>query len=71
VELFYYKYWSDRNYYMAITTSTGQPAVGEYMVFTLRANFFIEEVNYLVSADALCACVCFTSTDALFDMTFI
>ena len=49
VELQFYRYWSEQNNYLAITTSTGEPAVDEYMVFTLRLNFFIEEVNYLVS----------------------
>ena len=44
----FYRYWSERNHYIAITTSTAEPSVDEYMVFTLRTNFFIEEIYYVV-----------------------
>lgn len=49
VEIECYRYWSENNKFISITTSTVHPRVNEYMVFTVRANFFVDEVNYLVS----------------------
>ena len=51
VELHFYRYWSNQGNYLAITTSTTEPAVDEYMIFTLRLNFFTDEVNYLVNTN--------------------
>lgn len=49
VEIECYKYWSEKNKFISISTSTVNPTVNEYMVVTVRTNFFIDEIDYLVS----------------------
>ncbi|XP_034475080.1 CD109 antigen [Drosophila innubila] len=47
-ELLLVSHYSPRNQHIKITTSTEQPVVGEYIIFHIRTNFFLEEFNYLI-----------------------
>nr|UCK81481.1 macroglobulin-complement related protein-like 3 [Arenicola marina] len=50
VEIWCYRYFSRNDRYISVTTSTEVPKTNEYMTFTVRTNFFVEEINYLISA---------------------
>jgi hypothetical protein len=50
VEIRCYRYYSAYNRYMALTSSTEDPRTESYMTFTVRANFFVKEINYLISS---------------------
>ncbi|XP_064537574.1 CD109 antigen [Drosophila montana] len=47
-ELLLVSHYSPRNQHIKITTSTEQPVVGEYIIFHIRTNFYLEEFNYLI-----------------------
>ncbi|XP_030384832.1 CD109 antigen [Scaptodrosophila lebanonensis] len=47
-ELLLVSHYSPRNQHIKITTSTEKPVVGEYIIFHIRTNFFLEEFNYLI-----------------------
>ncbi len=48
-EITYFKYFSPYDKYLSITTSTPEPKVNEYMIFTIRTNVLVDEVHYVVS----------------------
>ncbi|XP_037909514.1 CD109 antigen [Hermetia illucens] len=41
-------HFSPKNNHIKVSTSTKYPKVGEYIVFHIRSNFFIETFNYLI-----------------------
>uniref|UniRef100_A0A1A9WXK7 Thioester-containing protein 6 n=1 Tax=Glossina brevipalpis TaxID=37001 RepID=A0A1A9WXK7_9MUSC len=41
-------HYSPRNQHIKVTTSTESPTVGEYIIFHIRTNFFLEEFSYLI-----------------------
>ncbi|XP_002027253.2 CD109 antigen [Drosophila persimilis] len=47
-ELLLVSHYSPRNQHIKITTSTEAPVVGEYIIFHIRTNFYLEEFNYLI-----------------------
>ncbi|XP_002065192.4 CD109 antigen [Drosophila willistoni] len=47
-DLLLVSHYSPRNQHIKITTSTEQPVVGEYIIFHIQTNFFLEEFNYLI-----------------------
>ncbi|CAH1784973.1 unnamed protein product [Owenia fusiformis] len=38
--------YSERNYYIRITSSTEKPKVNHYMVFTVRTNVYVDKIYY-------------------------
>ena len=49
-ECYLYRMYTHYDNYLAISTSTEQPKVNEYMVFTVRSNNYADQLYYLVSA---------------------
>lgn len=47
-ELLLVTHYSPRNQHIKITTSTEKPIVGDYIIFHIRTNFYLEEFNYLI-----------------------
>ncbi|XP_020798964.1 CD109 antigen [Drosophila serrata] len=47
-ELLLVSHYSPRNQHIKVTTSTEKPVVGEYIIFHIRTNFYLEEFNYLI-----------------------
>ncbi|XP_005178924.2 CD109 antigen [Musca domestica] len=47
-ELLLVAHYSPRNQHIKVTTSTEAPIVGEYIIFHVRTNFFLEDFNYLI-----------------------
>ncbi|XP_034097633.1 CD109 antigen [Drosophila albomicans] len=47
-DLLLVSHYSPRNQHIKITTSTEKPVVGEYIIFHIRTNFYLEEFNYLI-----------------------
>ncbi|XP_037809897.1 CD109 antigen [Lucilia sericata] len=47
-ELLLVAHYSPRNQHIKVTTSTEKPVVGEYIIFHIRTNFFLEEFHYLI-----------------------
>ena len=43
------RFWSPNNYYLQLSTPTQRPTVGEYMIFNVKTNTFINKVYYHVS----------------------
>ena len=39
--------------FLYLTTSTEDPSVDTYMIFTVRTNVFVDEINYLVSYQSI------------------
>ncbi|ELU16655.1 hypothetical protein CAPTEDRAFT_200949, partial [Capitella teleta] len=50
VELTAYRHFSPTNSYIYITSSTSQPMVDHYMVFTVTTNSLVERIFYLIAA---------------------
>lgn len=50
VELVCYRYYSEKDRFLALTTSTEDPRTESYMTFTVRANFFVGDMNYLIAS---------------------
>ena len=49
IEVNCFEAYSPKGHYLYLTTSTEDPSVDTYMIFTVRTNVFVEEINYLVS----------------------
>ncbi|ELU06775.1 hypothetical protein CAPTEDRAFT_193982 [Capitella teleta] len=49
-ELQLFRYYSKSNRYLSITTQNNRPVTDEYMTLTVRTNFFVEEIRYLIVA---------------------
>ncbi|XP_022694685.1 CD109 antigen-like [Varroa jacobsoni] len=47
-ELLLYPEFSPSGYHIQVTTSTKTPKVGEYIIFHVRANYFIDQFSYIV-----------------------
>ncbi|KAM7353925.1 macroglobulin complement-related [Cochliomyia hominivorax] len=47
-ELLLLAHYSPRNQHIKVTTSTEKPVVGEYIIFHIRTNFFLEDFHYLI-----------------------
>ncbi len=47
-EVHCFRAFSPKNNYLYLTTSTENPAVDTYMIFTVRTNVFVDEITYLV-----------------------
>ncbi|OQR76238.1 C3 and PZP alpha-2-macroglobulin domain-containing protein 8-like [Tropilaelaps mercedesae] len=47
-ELLLYPEFSPSGYHIQVSTSTKSPKVGEYIIFHVRANYFVEQFSYLV-----------------------
>lgn len=43
-----YRHYTQANQYLSITTSTMQPMVDNYVVFTVRATTYVEIIHYQV-----------------------
>ena len=41
--------YAPRNHHLSVSTSTTNARVGEYIIFHVRADFYIEEFSYVVS----------------------
>jgi len=50
VEIRCYRYYSANNHFLALTLSTQEPKTESYMTFTVRTNFYVPTINYLISA---------------------
>ena len=48
IEVNCFEAYSPRGHYLYLTTSTEDPSVDTYMIFTVRTNVFVDEINYLV-----------------------
>ena len=55
------KVWSPNDYYIQLTTPTKSPTVGEYMIFNVKTNAFVEYILYHVSVLSVhtlsCKCI--------------
>ena len=49
-EQYMFRYISDSDTYLQITTSTKNPTVNRYMVFTVETNYYTPEINYQIAA---------------------
>lgn len=47
-ELLLMAHYSPRDQHIKVTTSTEEPKVGEYIIFHIRTNFFLEDFSYLI-----------------------
>ncbi|XP_037927862.1 CD109 antigen [Teleopsis dalmanni] len=47
-ELLLVSHYSPRNQHIKVSTSTESPTVGEYIIFHIRTNFYLEDFNYLI-----------------------
>lgn len=47
-ELLMVSHYSPRNQHIKVSTSTDTPVVGEYIIFHIRTNFYLEDFNYLI-----------------------
>lgn len=47
-ELLLVSHYSPRDQHIKVSTSTKEPKVGEYIIFHIRTNFFMETFNYLI-----------------------
>lgn len=43
------RFWSPNDYFLQLTTNTKSPTVGQYMIFNVQTNAFIETIYYHVS----------------------
>jgi len=50
VDIRCYRYYSANNHYLALTLSSQKPETESYMTFTVRANFYVPSINYLIVA---------------------
>ena len=57
-EVEFYRYWSERGRFISVTTSTVNLRVEQYAVFTVRTNFFVQNINYLVSYNVVITAPC-------------
>ena len=48
IEVNCFEAYSPKGHYLYLTTSTEDPSVDTYMIFTVRTNVFVDEINYLV-----------------------
>lgn len=48
-ELIATRFWSPNDYYIQLSTPTKKPTVGQYMIFNVKTNTFIESILYHVS----------------------
>ncbi|XP_067928326.1 CD109 antigen-like [Watersipora subatra] len=49
-ELVATRFWSPNDYYIQLTTPTKSPSVGQYMIFNVKTNTFIEFIYYHIVA---------------------
>jgi len=49
VEIRCYRFYSANDRYLALTSSTDDPRTESYMTFTVRTNFYVDEINYLLA----------------------
>lgn len=47
-ELLMLSHYSPDNRHIKVLTSTLQPKVGEYIIFHIRTNYYIEHFNYII-----------------------
>ncbi|CAH0551728.1 unnamed protein product [Brassicogethes aeneus] len=52
-ELLLSAHYSNNDQHIKVITSTLTPRVGEYMIFHIRSNYFIEKFNYLIIAKGI------------------
>lgn len=50
VEVWAYRYFSKSKRFISVTTSTEVPMTEEYMTFTVRSNFVVPEIYYIITA---------------------
>ena len=53
IEVNCFEAYSPKGHYLYLTTSTEDPSVDTYMIFTVRTNVFVDEINYLVSCQSI------------------
>ncbi|RZF41336.1 hypothetical protein LSTR_LSTR000050 [Laodelphax striatellus] len=52
-ELLLLAHYSPLNHHIKVDTSTSQPKVGEYIIFHVQSNFFMETFNYIIMSKGI------------------